>query len=734
MNQAQSVVPSGRPSGEGTNDSVLLAGGAPSGSDNEGGLFDFVELRAIVMRNIWLILGSVVTMLIVAAILTALTVPLFRAETTLQVDPQQANILDVEDVQADVQSRDTDQFLQTQIEILESRSIAEDVAEDLGLLDDNAFLLAMNRAAPSGEGDEAATQTNRTAAVVAAIMANRRVARVPDSQIVEIEFVSPSPRLSTEIANSLAENYIEDSLTRRFSVNNYAREFVGEQLAEARERLENSEKVLATYAQNAGIVTTARNAEGDSTGSLTGATIEQTNELLIRAKADRIEAEQAWQSARSSPALALPSVYQNPAITNLLRRRAELRGELAELNERYVDGAPEVQEVRAELAEIDREVSSISGSIKSSLRKEYEARLGRERELSQEVAELTGQQQGEQTRGVQYNILAREVATNRSLYDGLLQRFRELTASAGLTGNSITIVDEAQLPRNPFAPQPVRNMAIGLLVGLVLAGLLTMLREQIFNRVRTPEDIRRHLSVPLLSTIPKPHDGDMKAAMEENLSGVSEAFQTLTSILSLSSDTGAPRSMFITSGRSSEGKSTTAFAVAKYLARRGKRVLIVDADLRRPQMHRLVDSQNEVGLSDLLAGQTDTSSIVHSATEFNGLSYVTAGPIPPDPVDLLSSARLKAAIAEWREQFDHVIVDGPPVLGLSDALIISSNVDATVFALESGAWRPGQVKDMLRRLSNHANQLVGIVMTKFDAKSDGYAYYYQEYEYSYSER
>ena len=709
----------------------MLAGENTGAKYDDGGLFDFVELRAILRRNWWLILGALATVMVLAAILTALTVPLYRAGTTLQVSSQDANVLDLEDVQAEVSARDGDKFLQTQVQILESRAIAEAVAEDLGLLDDNAFLAAMNRAVPE-DGENA--EVNRREAVIQAITDNRAISRVPESEIVQIDFTSPSGRLSSEVANSLAENYIEDGLTRRFGVNNYARDFVAEQLAEARERLENSEKNLAAYARNAGIVTTSRNEDGDASGSLTGSTIQQTNEQLVRARADRIEAEQAWRSAQNASALSLPSVYQNAAVTNLLRSRAELRGQLAEAQARYVESAPEVQEIRAELNQIENEIASISSSIKGSIQNEYQSRLGRERELEREVTNLTGEQQGEQSRGVQYNILAREVATNRSLYDGLLQRFRELTASAGLTGNAITVVDKATPPRRPYAPQPIRNMAIAVLIGLVLAALLTILREQIFNRVRTPDDVRRHLSVPLLSTIPKPEGGDMKAAMEENLSGVSEAFQTLTSILSLSSEHGAPGSMFITSGRSSEGKSTTAFAVAKYLARRGKSVLIVDADLRRPQMHRLVGGTNEAGLSDVLAGQADIASVTHAAPGYEGMSYISAGPIPPDPVDLLSSVRLKAAMAEWTSRYDHVIVDGPPVLGLSDALIISSHVDATMFALESGAWRPGQVKDMLRRLSNHANQLVGIVMTKFDAKGDGYGYYYQEYEYSYADR
>ena len=338
-----------------------------------------------------------------------------------------------------------------------------------------------------------------------------------------------------------------------------------------------------------------------------------------------------------------------------------------------MESAPEVQEIRAELGQIENEINSISSSIKGSIQNEYQTRLGRERELERAVANLTGEQQNEQSLGVQYNILAREVATNRSLYDPSPAIPR--THGVGRPDRQCHHRRRRRRLRASRCPAAGAQHGDALLVGLVLAALLTMLREQIFNRVRTPDDVRRHLSVPLLSTIPKPDGGDMKSAMEENLSGVSESFQTLTSILSLSSANGAPKSMFITSGRSSEGKSTTAFAVAKYLARRGKTVLIVDADLRRPQMHRLVGGTNEAGLSDILAGQADIAAVTHEASGTPGHVLHFRRSIPPDPVDLLSSVRLKAAMEGWTSHYDHVIVDGPPVLGLSDALIISSHVN-----------------------------------------------------------
>ncbi len=706
--------------------------GNDSARSDDGQLIDFVELRAVVMRNKWIILGVLTGTMLAAAVLTALSVPMFRAESTLEVDSRQSNVLDVEDVQAEIPAQGSDEFLRTQIEIIESRAIAEAVAEDLGLLNNDDFLVAMN-ANPVSEdlsGREAADARKR--AVVGQLLQNRTVTKVPESRIITITFASPDANLASRVTNSYTENYIEDSLTRRFNVTAYARQFVAEQLAEARERLEDSEANLATYARNTGIVSTGSNADGDPSGSLTNDTISQTNQELVQARSARIQAEQSWRSAQNSPALSLPAVYQNSAVSNLLRRRAELRAQLAEVKQRYISNSPEVQEAEAELGQIEREISSISANIKDSIRRNYEATLGRERELGSALQGLTGQQQGEQSRNVEYSILNREVATNRALYDGLLQRYRELTASAGLTGNNITVVDKAERPRIPFAPQPTRNMMIALVLGLVLAALATLLREQIFNRIRTPDDVRRHLSVPLLATIPRPKGVDIEQALEENLSNISESFQTLTSILALSGTGGVPKSLFTTSGRAGEGKSTTSFAIAKNLVRRGNRVLMVDADMRRPNMHKLLGLDNENGLAEVLAGQTVIADAIRTVQEPLAIDFLPSGHIPPNPVDLLSSVAFKNLLDVCGEKYDHILIDGPPVLGLSDALILSSHVDATLFALEAGEWRPAQTRDMIARLNNHAKQLLGLVMTKFDAKGEGYQYYYQEYEYDYA--
>ncbi|MEH6683732.1 MAG: polysaccharide biosynthesis tyrosine autokinase [Qipengyuania sp.] len=694
-------------------------------------LINFLELRAAVTRNLRWIVIAIGLILALAAVLTVLAIPMYRASTTLEVDAKQSNVLAVQDVEAEVTARETNEFLQTQLEILRSRSIATAVAEDLGFFNNDEFLVTMNVAPPSEELSARALITSRRDKVIDVLLSNQEVKLLPQSRIVRIDFTSPDPALAANVANSYARNYIQNNLTNRFNVNSYARKFVGEQLGQAREDLEESERKLNNYARASGLVALSSSIGSESQATLTNSTITQMNQQLVEAQSDRISSEQAWNAVRNSPPLSIPAVYSNPAVSVLLRRRAELRAAVAEASSRYVEDAPQVVEVKSELAQIEAEINTLATEIKNSIERSYQATVGRENQIRLAMENLTSQQQNEQSLGVQYNILNREVATNRAVYDGLLQRYRELTASAGLAGNSISVVDDATPPRVPYAPEPVRNMALAFLLGIVVASVVVFLREQIFQRIRTPDDVRRFLKLPLLVAVPYSDTQEISEALEENTSPPSEAMSTLTSVLSLSSERGAPASLFITSTRSAEGKSTANFSIAKNLARRGKNVLIIDADLRRPNVHRLVKIKNEIGLSEVLSGQEELPAVVLPRNEERDFDVVVAGQIPPNPVDLLSSPRFQSVITQAKSVYDHVIVDGPPVLGLSDALIISSKVDATVLAIESNALRPSQVRETVQRLRQSSNSIIGAILTKFQARRNGYEYSYGDEAYVY---
>ncbi len=694
-------------------------------------LFDFVALRAIIFRNRWLMLSCVALVIVLSVIMTALSVPMYKSITTVEVDAQRANVLDVQDVEAEVPVQDTDQFLQTQIEILQSRALATAVAEDLGFMNNDDFLLTMNAPTPSDDLSGENLASVRRDIVVDTLIENTSVRLVPSSRIIELEVRSPDPRLAARVANSLSENYIEDNLSRRFEVSRYARQFVADQVTQARQALEKSERILNEYARQANIVNVTKDGEGNTIGSLTLATLNKTNEELVRAKAARVEAEQRWLQARNAPVMSIPAVFSNSTINSLMQQKARLGAEIEEMSKRYLDGYPGLQEKRAELDEIEKELERLSISIRNSLKDEYESSLGRERALTKDIQGLSQQRQAEEILNVQYNILDREVSSNRAQYDGLLQRYRELTATAGLNGSKISVVDKAEVARVPYEPSLVRNLILALLVGLLLAAMAAFLREQLLNRVRTPEDVEKMKIAPLLGTIPLPAGETLHEALQVKLSNVSEAYQTLTSTIGLATGSGAPKSLYVTSGRASEGKSTTAMALAKNYAQRGKRILMIDADIRRPSGHVYLGTDNEVGLTEYLSRQAALEDIIQTIPDYENFEFISAGAIAPNPAELLSSENLAELIRFGEDNYDQVVIDSPPILGLSDALLIAAHSKAGIYIMESGEWRAAQARSMISKLGQNAPKVLGIVLTKFDARKQGYDQYYQQYEYHY---
>ncbi|HEX8258269.1 MAG TPA: polysaccharide biosynthesis tyrosine autokinase [Allosphingosinicella sp.] len=709
---------------------------ADGGGGGGGGLhLDFRRIWAGLYRNRWLVGGILVAAIILGVIATALTVPLYRATTRVEIERQSANVLNVEDVEQEETSQDVGQFLQTQVQILRSRSLREAVADDLGLIRDNSFLEKMNGPLP----DEALRPEQQRGArrdfVLDVLEDNLNVVLLPSSRIVELSFSSPDKTLSSRVANSFAKKYIEGNLSRRFETSSYARTFLNDQLGKAKERLEASERSLNAYARQAGLIDTGATGAttgGDSGTSLTTTSLTQFSTALNAARTQRIGAEQKWNEARGAPALSIAEVYRNPAVSALVQRRAQLRADYEEARQRRKEDFPEMRQMAAEVEQIDRELNSMASGIRNSIRRDYEIARAQETALEQRVAGLTSDRLGEQDRSVQFNILNREVQTNRVMYDGLLQRFKELSAAAGLAANNISVVDKAEPPRFPYKPQPVLNIALATFMGLVLGILAALARERLAGRLRVPEDIENNLGVPVLSTIPVVQKADLSETLKNPRSPASEAYHTLRTALELSTSTGVPKTLLFTSGQQGEGKSTSALTVATDFAKGGRKVLLVDADMRRPSLHRRLDRFNETGLSSILAAQAALPSAVQEIAGHPNLSFLSSGPLPPSPAELLSGPMLRSFLDQASAAYDLVILDGPPVLALADATILASKAAGTVMVIEADRSRVQQVRSSIERLRAGGARLIGAVFSKFDARHMGYEYDYR-YNYEYRE-
>jgi len=342
---------------------------------------------------------------------------------------------------------------------------------------------------------------------------------------------------------------------------------------------------------------------------------------------------------------------------------------------------------------------------------------------------LRGQTLAEQDRSVRYNTLAREADTNRKIYDELLERFSQLNASSGLSASNVTVIDAAEPPRLPSSPNMPLNLLIGLLAGRVVAALAIFVRDQMDDAIRVPEDIEGKLGLPLLGVIPKAAGSDAADELGDPNSAIAEAYMALRGSLLYATPEGLPPSFSVTSAEETEGKTTTSIAVATALARMGKRVVLVDADLRRPSIHRRTGVANSGGTSDYLMSDRPASDFLQDGP-VEGLSLITAGPTPGSAADLLSTPRLQDLITELRATHDVVVLDTPPVLGLADAPTVVAQTGAVLFVIEAGRVRSGQLKSSLRRLRFVRPAILGAVMTKFDHSLAGNrysAYYGRDY-------
>jgi capsular exopolysaccharide synthesis family protein len=390
---------------------------------------------------------------------------------------------------------------------------------------------------------------------------------------------------------------------------------------------------------------------------------------------------------------------------------------------------PAVLQAGAQLKELDAQIQALANSVRNSIRNQYMTAARQESALAGTVGQLKGATLDEQSRGIRYNILKREVDTNRQLYDGLLQRFKEVSAQAGVTANNVSIVDLADTPSAPISPNPIMNMALAGIGGLVLALLFVLGKEMFDDSVRNPEDIERRFGLPLLGAIPKlkGRNNPIEALTDQH-SALTEAYAAVRATVDLSSLAGPPEALLITSSEKGEGKSTTALAIAQDSAAAGRKVLLIDADMRSPSLHKLLGGPLGPGLADILSNQLPIHEAVHE-THVTGLSLLPAGQPAMSPAKLLSGVRFSALLAEVRAKFDEIVIDSPPVLGLADTPQLAAAADRTVMVVGSDRAHRRAIREALRRLAAARADMLGAILVKFVPEGPWGRGYYSYYSY-----
>jgi len=704
--------------------------GRITGTESPAGVAEYWRLA---VKHRFLIIGALLASILLGVGATLLMTPIYTSTVTLQIDREAARVLAESDVEPRESMIQGEEFFQTQYGLLRSRSLAERVVDSLGLASSNAFLEQMGKTPPERAGGTAAENAaDRREAVLKAVQDNIGVSPVRGSRLVTVSFESPDPQLSARIVNAFAENFIQSNLDRKYESSSYMREFLEERIAQTKGKLEEAERELVAYAANQQIIN-LREAESPNgePQSLVAANLATLNAALGEVRALRTGIQEKWRNVSSAPLMSISDVQQNPTIQRLTEERSKVHAEYQEKLQIFQPDFPEMVQLKARLDEMDAQIRTVATAIRDSIRAEYVVTVNRERSLQSQVEQLKGDMLDLRDRSVQYNILLREVDTSRTLYDGLLQRYKEVGVTGGVTANNISIIDRGVTPDKPSKPRLFINLALAALFGLGLGVVAALILEALDETLGSPEDVENKLGLPLLAVIPLLDRGlSPQEALRDLRSNFSEAYYSLRTALQFSTPDGVPGNLLVTSSRPAEGKSTTAFATAINLARLGRKVLLVDGDLRNPSMHRVVGVENDVGMSNLLSGGAELSALVKPTGQDN-LDFIACGPLPPNPAELWGGDRLRRVLEEASHLYDHVVIDGPPVLGFADAPLLASAVGGTIFVLEAKGTRRAQARGALRRLSIGNSRILGAVLTKFNNKAIQYGGYDYAYDYHY---
>lgn len=705
----------------------------PAAAAARGATPILVNYLRIAKRWKWLLAGSIVTSIILGLIVTLLMTPQYTASATVEIQRESYRVVNVQGVEPESSPVDLE-FYQTQYGLLMSETLARRVATDLRL-HENAVFFEMFGEDEAAErlrqqaGRDAGGREERIRVAAEVLLDNMEIEPERLSRLVHVRFTSPDPALSASVVNAWTRLFIETTLGRRFEATSYARTFLENRLDQLRQRLQDSERALVQYAANQRIINIPANAQGGAAVErpLVAEDLATLNNELNSATAARVAAQ---SRLRSAGGLTLEGL-SNQAISDLRTRRANVAAERARMLAQFEPEYPPARALADEVAELDRAIAREETRVRDTLRANYNAAAAREDALRGRVGTLQSDLLDLRRRTIQYNIYEREVDTNRQLYDALLQRYKEIGVAGGVGVNNISVVDQALVPEKPSSPNVVLNLFIAALLGAGIGAGLALLLDQADEAISDPREFETRLGLALLGTIPKAGDDEAEEALEDPKSPLLEAYLSVQTRLAFTTDHGVPRTLVITSTRPSEGKSTTAYALARTLTRTGRSVILVDADMRSPSQHEMFGLTNERGLSNYLSGSDDLASLIRTPSDGRS-ALISAGPVPPNAAELLTSSRFGQLLNELAARYDHVIVDAPPVMGLADTPLIASLVEACLFVVESHKTRATMAQVAIERLQSSTARVAGGLLTKFESERADYGFGY-EYGYNYGE-
>jgi len=704
-------------------------------------LFDYL---IILRKHQWLIAAFLLTVMTTVTIASFKMKPIYQAAARVEVDKESQNTLPFQGVNYD-EYVDMEEYIETQVKILQSETLALQTINSLNLGQYPEF---GETSGPLGLPHGSAGVARP--AILGAFLGHLTIRRVPNSRLVEVQFESGNPELAARVANGHLQNYIEQNFRSKYDATTQASGFLSQELEELRIKVEKSENARVAYERQNQIWLI------DEKQNITTQTLGDLNKAVTEAQTGLAASEALYRMATSGNVDLLPEVRNSPVIQDLTKRKSVLDDSYTEALEQYGPKFPKVQRIAEQKKEVEAELARAQKIMVGSIEEDYDT-ARQHLELLQEALDRQKAESNELAEKlVEFHILEHDAESNKQLYDGLLQKLKEAGITAGLRSSNIRVVDPALVPTAPAGPQKARNILLGLLVGLVGGIGLAFFREYLDNTVKSPDDIELLAGLPSLAVVPSlpgahAHHGrwplHVHKTAPQTVSGprvetlshtqpksqISEAFRALRTSLLLSQAEHPPQVILVTSALPREGKTTSAVNLAVTLAQLGDRTLLLDSDLRKPGIRRALSLPigKENGLSTYLAGVANLDEIVFPHPTISNLATITTGPVPPSPADLLSSHRMREGISELRRRFKFIVIDSPPVMAATDAVIVSTLTDGVLLVVRSGETPKEAFTRTRDLLTAVKSRILGVVLNAVDSRAPDYYYSYRYYPYAY---
>ena len=737
---------------------------------------DLGDYWQIIVRRKWVLAVFAGTLFVFTAIFSFLATPRYRAKATLLIEEETSRILSINEAFSDQAQvfRDLRGY-NTQMQLLKSRSLAERVAKKLNLLARPEFgggpgskkgffarlkyVLTLkwlfSIGGPKDRPENGLVPTNPFSRVVDGLLERIQIIPIKDTKLVELGFALSSPTLATEIVNTLAEEFINFSFEKRSSTTQQASDWLSEQIDNLRTDLTAKERELLRYSQEKDIVFLSE------TESTAVKSFSDLNDAYNRAMLDRINAEAEWRELKNLEAGSVPQFISDPGILQLKTEYSRLSAEFEEKSKQLKTDHPEMMQLRARLDSLKEEINKAAGAAEAR----YRSALQKENSIKATLERQRGDVTKLENNAILYNSIRSEVESKRRLLNTLQERQSETQLSAqlkGLSASNISVIDLAEVPRKPISPDRMKNLLVSLLIGLFGGIGLCFLLEYLDDTVKGPEDVERLAELPSLGIIPYlPPDGLSKNrsyssyfkhryARAEGAPGkehtlpeikeielvnhlhpdlpFAEGYRTIRTSILLSHSEKPPKMILFSSPLTQEGKTATVVNMAVAFAQLEEKVLVVDADLRKPRLHRILKVRNVSGLTGFLTGKLPLKEVVNK-TSIENIWLIPSGPIPPNPAELLNSRKMKDLIEEIGQVFDVILVDTAPVLAVSDTVLISSVADSTVLVIRSGQTRRKPFLSAVQELKRARANIIGVVFNGADLYRLG-GYYSKYHGYS----